>query len=50
MKKKLCYKILKAYQVRYKSNFDNIFKSELSYYDLESLGNSFGYFERLQFF
>ncbi len=39
---------LNAYQVWDKPNLDNIFKSYLSYHDLESLCNSPNCFEKLQ--
>ncbi len=46
-KGKLCGKTLKTYQIRNKPNWDNIFKSYLSYHILEGLCNSLDYFERL---
>jgi len=49
-KGKLYDKILKVYQVCKKLNLDIIFKSYLSYHDLESLCNSPNYFERLRNF
>ncbi len=46
-KENLFGKTLKVSPIRNKSNLDNIFKSYLDYFDLESLCNSPNYFERL---
>jgi len=45
---KLCGNFLKIYQVQNKPNLNNIFKSYLSYHDLEGLRNSSNYFQRLR--
>jgi len=47
-KQKLCRKTLKTFQVQDKTHLNNIFKSYLSYRDLQSLRNSHDYFEKLQ--
>jgi hypothetical protein len=41
-------KLCEPFQVWDKPNLDNIFKSYLSYHDLQSLRNSLEYFERLR--
>jgi hypothetical protein len=47
-KGKLCGRTLKIYQIYDKLNLNIIFKSYVSYHDLQGLRNSLDYFERLQ--
>ncbi len=49
-KQKLCRKTFKKFQVQDKPHLDNIFKSYLSYRDLQGLPNSHDYFEKLRNF
>jgi hypothetical protein len=45
-KGKLCGRTLKTYQIRNKPNLNNIFKSYLSYYDLEGVHNAPNYLKK----
>jgi hypothetical protein len=47
LKGKLCGRTFKTYQIRNKSNLNNIFKSYLGYCDLEGLHKSPNYFKKL---
>ncbi len=47
-KKTLCGRTLKAFRIQIKPNLDNIFKSYLSYHNLQGLRNSHDSFEKLR--